>query len=107
MFEKHVTSRLSAYYNGELTAEEARHVAEHLLACARCRQEHEQISLGARLAESLPEVPAPPSLWSEIEELLDARPQPGVREDRRRWLRVLRGRCQKIPLAPSKVPQEN
>jgi hypothetical protein len=71
MFNKHVAEELSAYYHQELTAEAARHVAEHLLSCRKCRDEYEQIKLGINLAERLPRVSAPASMWSEIEALLD------------------------------------
>lgn len=74
MFTKHVTEKLSAYYNGELSPAEARAVGEHLLACPSCRQIYADIELGAQLAEQLPEVAAPVSLWSDIEALLDAPP---------------------------------
>jgi hypothetical protein len=69
----HVTKDLSAYCNGELAGEKARHVAEHLLACDRCRKEYEEIRLGVRLAEQLPLVIAPQSLWSQIEAQLSHR----------------------------------
>ncbi|MFY9572981.1 MAG: zf-HC2 domain-containing protein [Blastocatellia bacterium] len=73
MFMKHVIKQLSAYCNGELPDEETRRVREHLLACARCRNEHEEIRLGVNLAQQLPLASAPAGLWSEIEALLDER----------------------------------
>ena len=75
MFKKHIAQELSAYYHGELASEESRRVAEHLMACERCRREYEEIKLGAQLAERLPQVTAPAALWSEIETLLDAEAQ--------------------------------
>ena len=80
MFKEHVTTKLSAYCNGELSQEEARRVGEHLLACGRCRKEYDDIKLGVLLAERLPEVTAPASLWSEIESLLDAQAPKTVAE---------------------------
>lgn len=71
MFNKHVAKYLSAYCNGELKAEESRRVAEHLLVCKRCRREYEEIKLGVRLAEHLPQLSAPAGLWGEIEASLD------------------------------------
>ena len=71
MFIRHVAKQLSAYCHGELGAEETRRVAEHLLACERCRKEYDEIKLGVQLAESLPQVSAPANMWSEIEALLD------------------------------------
>lgn len=73
MFTKHVSRKLSAYLHGELSADESRRTAEHLLRCERCRKEYDDIKLGARLAEHIPLVTAPSEMWSEIENLLDAR----------------------------------
>ena len=67
MFTKHYKKELSAYAHGELTAEETEHVAAHVRACAACRAEFEEIRLGVRLAECLPEAAAPESLWEGIE----------------------------------------
>jgi hypothetical protein len=67
MFSKHVTKDLSAYCHGEVTADESRQIAEHLIACNRCRVQLEEIKLGVRLAERLPQVAAPDSLWLEIQ----------------------------------------
>jgi hypothetical protein len=66
MFSNHVTEDLSAYCNGELPAEQSRQVAEHLIACNRCREEFDEIKLGVKLAECLPLHIAPESLWSDI-----------------------------------------
>lgn len=71
MFHRHVIKKLSAYCQGELDAVEAARVTEHLSRCARCRAEREEIELGIQLAERLPQVSAPASLWSEIEAALD------------------------------------
>jgi hypothetical protein len=71
MFKRHFIKELSAYCNGELPAEVARRVREHLLACGRCRKEHDEIKLGVQLAQQLPLVTAPAEMWSEIEALLD------------------------------------
>jgi hypothetical protein len=71
MFSKHVAAKLSAYCNGELVGDEMKRVAEHLLACKRCREEYEEIKLGVTLAKNLPQFVAPESLWGEIENLLD------------------------------------
>ncbi|MCI0485514.1 MAG: FecR domain-containing protein [Blastocatellia bacterium] len=48
-------------------------MAEHLLKCDLCRREHEEIKTGILMAEQLPHVSAPESLWSEIEALLEER----------------------------------
>lgn len=73
MFTKHVIKQLSAYCNGELPAQEARGVREHLLVCERCRKQHGETRLGVQLAQQLPPATAPAEMWSEIEALLDER----------------------------------
>jgi hypothetical protein len=78
MFSKHVSKDLSAYCHGELSAAETRRLAEHLLVCNRCRSELEEIRLGVRLAEHLPALSAPDSLWKDLQTLLDAKPAVSV-----------------------------
>lgn len=70
MFSQHVGKNLSAYCHGELSDEESRRVAEHLLGCQRCRREFEEIKLGVKFAEQLPHASAPASVWNEIEAAL-------------------------------------
>jgi hypothetical protein len=70
MFSNHVTNELSAYWNGELSAERNREVAEHIIACTRCRSEFEEIKLGVKLLEQLPLETAPGEMWSKIESAL-------------------------------------
>ncbi|MGB9182052.1 MAG: zf-HC2 domain-containing protein [Pyrinomonadaceae bacterium] len=70
MFGKHVVEKLSAYCQGELSPEESRRVAEHVLTCTRCHRELEDVKLGIKLAKQLPQATAPASLWSEIENAL-------------------------------------
>lgn len=67
MFSKHVSKKLSAYCHGELAADESRQVAEHLIGCNRCRLQFEEIKLGVKLAERLPQVAAPDSLWRDLQ----------------------------------------
>lgn len=67
MFSHHVTRELSAYCNDELSPEESSRVAEHLIRCRRCRSEHEVVRFGVSVAERLPLIQAPESLWSAIE----------------------------------------
>ncbi|MGH9928291.1 MAG: FecR domain-containing protein [Pyrinomonadaceae bacterium] len=71
MFSQHVTKNLSAYCHGELASEESRLVAEHLIGCNRCRAQYEEIKLGVKLAERLPQLSAPDSLWLELQKSLD------------------------------------
>jgi hypothetical protein len=70
MFSNHVTNELSAYWNGELSVERNREVAEHIIACPRCRSEFEEIKLGVKLLEQLPLENAPSEMWSKIESAL-------------------------------------
>jgi hypothetical protein len=67
MFSKHVTKDLSAYCHGEVATEDSRRIAEHLIACNRCRGKFEEIKLGVKLAEHLPQVVAPDSLWADLQ----------------------------------------
>lgn len=67
MFGNHVSKQLSAYLHGELPAEDARRVADHLRDCGRCRTEFEDVEFGAQLAGQLKREQAPESLWAELE----------------------------------------
>src|SRR5882762_11236367 len=71
MFSRHVSSLTSAYCHDELSPEQSRRVAEHLISCERCRAEFEEVRFGARLAAQLPLIEAPDSLWRGIEIALD------------------------------------
>ena len=73
MFSNHIGKNLSAYCHGELSPAESQGVAEHLIGCRRCRVEFEQIKLGVKFAEQLPQLSAPDSLWNEVQALLDSR----------------------------------
>ena len=70
MFSRHVTKDISAYCHGELSSEESKQFAEHIIACAKCRTKFEEVKLGIKLAEQLPVVTAPESLWEELESKL-------------------------------------
>jgi hypothetical protein len=70
MFRQHVSKLLSAYCQNELAPGEARRVAEHLLACQRCRGEYEEIKLGVALMNEMPAATAPDALWHGIEAAL-------------------------------------
>ncbi len=78
MFSRHVTKDISAYYHGELSNEESKQFAEHIISCTKCRTKFEEIKLGIKLAEQLPQLSAPDHLWSELEPLLDTRTTPQV-----------------------------
>ena len=69
MFSHHVTKEFSAYVHGELSSEESRRFAEHIISCQKCRTKFDEIKLGIKLAEQLPRLSAPDHLWEEIESL--------------------------------------
>src|SRR5215510_5486750 len=62
MFRNHVNKKLTAYLHGELRPEESRRVAEHMLACRRCRDDYEEVKFAARLVSQLAEEKAPAEL---------------------------------------------
>jgi len=70
MFSRHVTKDISAYCHGELSSEESKQFAEHIISCIKCRTKFEEIKVGIKLAEQLPQLSAPDHLWSELEPLL-------------------------------------
>jgi FecR protein/Putative zinc-finger len=70
MFSTHVTKDISAYCHGELSNEESKQFAEHIISCAKCRAKFEEVKLGVKLAEQLPQLSAPDYLWRELEPLL-------------------------------------
>ena len=74
MLSNHVTNDLSAYANGELLNERSREVAEHIMSCAECRSEFEEIKFGVKLAEQLPQLSAPDHMWAEVESALNRQP---------------------------------
>src|SRR5215211_6204543 len=70
MFSRHVTNDISAYCHGELSSEESKQFAEHIISCAKCRAKYEEVKLGIKLAEQLPQLSAPDYLWRDLEPLL-------------------------------------
>src|SRR3954453_15642323 len=70
MLYKHVTKDISAYCHGELSNEESKRFAEHIISCAKCRAKFEEVKLGVKLAEQLPQLSAPDDLWRQLEPLL-------------------------------------
>src|SRR5689334_17521731 len=82
MFFRHVTKDISAYCHGELSSEQSKQFAEHVIACARCRTKFEEVKLGIKLAEQLPRLSAPDHLWNELEPLL----APQTAKPSRAWM---------------------
>lgn len=66
----HLTKDISAYCHGELSHEESKQFAEHIIACAKCRAKFDEVKLGIKFAEQLPQLSAPDHLWRELEPLL-------------------------------------
>jgi hypothetical protein len=71
MFSTHVTKDISAYCHGELSNEESKQFAEHIISCTKCRARFEEVKLGIKFAEQLPQLSAPDYLWRNLEPLLD------------------------------------
>ena len=71
MFSTHVTKDISAYCHGELSNEESKQFAKHIISCAKCRAKFEEVKLGIKFAEQLPQLSAPDYLWRELEPLLE------------------------------------
>lgn len=69
--QEHITEKLSAYLNHELPPAERQTIAEHLLSCQSCRNEHDEIKFGAALAGNLKRSDAPEDLLNEIKIALD------------------------------------
>ncbi|HEX5873948.1 MAG TPA: FecR domain-containing protein [Pyrinomonadaceae bacterium] len=86
MFSRHVTKDISAYCHGELSSDESKQFAEHIIACARCRTKYEEVKLGIKLAEQLPQLSAPDHLWRDLESLLERQnPSAPVRSPSWSW----------------------
>jgi anti-sigma factor RsiW len=74
-WNRHVSSDLAAYVDGELTEPAARHIERHLSQCARCRTDCDGVRSGIAMIEHLPSVAAPAAVWAAIEaELQEPRP---------------------------------
>jgi ferric-dicitrate binding protein FerR (iron transport regulator) len=81
MFTKHISQRMAALLDGQMTGQEARRAELHLRDCPRCRAEYEQVRVGMTMVKNLVSVDAPPAIWPSIEAGLQA---PGVLH--RRWV---------------------
>lgn len=94
MREKHYKDQLSAFVDHELSKSDQQAIAEHLMQCSMCRQEHDAVRLGAGLAAHVGQHDSPPAMWNSIESALDGdhSPQIGmIREASRFGLRDLAG----------------
>jgi hypothetical protein len=68
----HVARQLARYCDGQVAAEEARRIEVHLVSCARCRRERDDIRFASALLQQLAVVTAPASVWHAIDARLDA-----------------------------------
>jgi hypothetical protein len=86
MFQRHVTGRLAALVDGQLTAPETARANAHLSKCARCRAARDRVHVGRATVGRLPRAKAPASIWASIESGIAA----DALEDRRveRWQRL-------------------
>jgi hypothetical protein len=73
MFSRHVTKDISAYCHGELSEQDSKKFAEHIISCVKCRAKFEEVKLGIKLAEQLPTLSAPEHLWRDLADLLDGK----------------------------------
>lgn len=71
---EHPTERLSAYIDGELTADERTSVEQHLETCADCQRVLADLRGIVVRARSLEDCPPENNLWTGIEARLEKRP---------------------------------
>jgi putative zinc finger protein/FecR-like protein len=72
MFERHVTGRLAALVDGQLTAAETARANAHLAKCARCRAARDRFHVARATVGRLPRAEAPASVWASIESAIAA-----------------------------------
>jgi anti-sigma factor RsiW len=75
MWTRHVSGKLAAYADGELTPRAAQKVELHLGHCMRCRSQQAEIRSGIAMMERLPSIEAPAAIWTAIEANLADRRQ--------------------------------
>lgn len=89
-----VQDRLSAYYDGELSAESQAEATRHLAGCDACAAEYASFTDVTRAVNRMPQPKVPPSVWDGIAAKLSdgepydpAAPQPDTRQnmDRHWW----------------------
>ncbi len=67
MFTKHISQRMAALADGQMSEPESRRAELHLRDCPRCRAEYEQVRAGMTMIKNLVLVDAPPEIWPLIE----------------------------------------
>ena len=79
MFTKHISRKVAAHIDGQLSQAEAARTELHLQRCADCQAEAEQVGLGMEMVKQLPLIEAPAEIWRCIEaSLQDRSAQPTV-----------------------------
>ena len=78
MTNRHDTTRLSDYLDGELTSAERAELEAHLAECPECTRTLEELRAVVETAERLPELPPERELWPGIEARLAPRTEAGV-----------------------------
>ena len=67
MLTRHVSRRLAAYIDGELTPRHLQQADRHLEDCAPCRDACDQVRLGMASLDHLPSVEAPEAIWVSLQ----------------------------------------
>ena len=67
MFTKHISQRMAALADGQISEPEALRAELHLRDCPRCRAEYEQVRAGMTMIKNLVAVDAPSAIWPGIE----------------------------------------
>ena len=62
----HYKEKISPFLDRELGDEERQEVGEHLINCRECREAHDEIREGRRLAAMMKTEDAPPAVWNRI-----------------------------------------
>jgi hypothetical protein len=91
MIGRHPSRWIPAYCDGQLQPEQAQAIAAHLDRCERCRRECDDVRYAAALLREMPIVPAPDTLWTNIDRHLgEHQPSPSSRRSLR-WQLVAVG----------------
>jgi hypothetical protein len=82
MLQRHVSARLAALVDGELSPSELARVRAHLERCVSCRQAWDRCEATSELLQRLPLATAPAEIWTGVERAMSAAtnaPAPSVR----------------------------
>ena len=82
MWTRHVSGKLAAYADGELTPRAAQRVELHLGQCTRCQTEDDEVRSGIAMMDRLPSIEAPDAIWAAIEAKLAGHRQTRIPADR-------------------------